>query len=224
MKRWLPWIYALLVLLTILGLAATARAQTPPDHYDIVLKFVDKYGLPSNVNEDERREWIRRVAETLAARYPAEGWGNKARSESAAISGDILATRSPFWAVDVLTGTPSDPKARLNGWTPVDPATLGGQAWIPVTAHDWLATEPPPTPPEPPVTPPSEDTLAGILARLDGRLAALEAAVQAIPPPPPCNVTLPPVTFPVYEGAGRLRIPFLNVDAPWALTLKPKVQ
>lgn len=141
-----------------------------------VQAFAAKFGAPNNLVEDERRDWVRRLAETLAARYPAEGWGNKARSAGAAISGDIVATRSPFEAADVLTGSASSPVSTLQ-WNAVDPATLIGQAWIAVTPHDWLAAETPPPPAEPPAPPVEGESLPAVLARFEARLAAIEAAL-----------------------------------------------
>lgn len=173
------------------------------NHFDVVAAFAAKFGLPDNSNDDARREWTGRVAQTLAAKFPAEGWGTKRADPGRPLSADVVCTRSPFVGVDLLNGS----TGQIQWGGEID---LAGQVFVPVEPHDWLATATP-EPPETPADPLVEDSLAVILARLESRLAALEAAVHAI------TVPVPPVTFPVYEGS--IRVPMLG-SAP--VTLTPK--
>jgi hypothetical protein len=163
-----------LLLAAALALLYCLPVFAQPNHFDVAQAIAAKYGLPPNDNDEARRAWTDKVAETLAAKHPLEGWGRKSSSPTSPRSADVVCTRSPFLGVDLLNGS----TGQLQWAGGLD---LTGQNYIAVTPKDWLAADPPPGPP--PVDPPGEESLPAILRRIDDRLAALEAAVKGLAPP-----------------------------------------
>ncbi len=168
------------------------------NHLGLVQQLAAKFPeLLAGVNDDARREFTRRVAQTLKARFPAEGWAHKRASATRPPSKDAIVDGAADM-VDILTGAATDHPVPC--WRDAGP--LGGQVRIEVPAKDWLAAAPVPEPepdpdpePEPAPVCKADDVvrvLTPVLADLAARLAALEAAVRAIPAPAPGG-GVPPV-------------------------------
>lgn len=177
------------------------------NHLSLVQQLAAKFPeLLAGVNDDNRREFARRVAQTLKARFPAEGWAHKRASATRPPSKDAIVDGAGDM-VDILTGAATDHPVPC--WRDAGP--LGGQVRIEVPAKDWLAAAAPPEPePEPDPTPAPvckadevARVLAPILTDLVARLAALEAAVRAIPAPAPGGCVPP-----VYDVS--ISVPYLG--------------
>lgn len=154
-----------------------------PNHFDLLQQFRDKFGLPDKNDDNVRREWKHKFAQTLAARFPAEGWGVKRNGPGREENADVIATRSPFNGVDILDGNSGDIQ-----WITFEPLPAP-QEFIEVVPQDFLAaTTPVPGPlPEPEPEPePGLDFGAAILAidadldAINGSLAQLEAVMAKI--------------------------------------------
>lgn len=118
-----------------------------PNHYDVVQKMFAAFpDLLTGVNDENRREWTRRVAETLKAKCPAEPWGAKRADPGRPLSKDVIALdRNPLVGVELLIGAGT--ASPLPEWVEID---LTGQTFVPVTARDWLGGTSGPEPdPEP---------------------------------------------------------------------------
>jgi hypothetical protein len=182
-----------------------------------VQDFVVAFGVPDNLDEDSRRAWVKKLAQTVAARHTDRIYGNKARTPDGPIAGDILASAVPFEAVDLLTGS-ADSHNSILQWVDIDPATLVGQAFVSVMPYDWLVTSQPPVVVTPPVTPPAPAVdLTPVLAKLGEigtALALLRAAVDVISARPASSPA--PVVFPTYSGTARV----LGFSS--TITLNPK--
>lgn len=200
MKRWLPWIYALVVLLVILLLASSARAQAFPDRQSVLNEERARFGPTVT------KEQIGLVMARTAWRLRVEGFGllRKDGGNVCAIPNSAV-TVSCDWLVHLPSGTGCDVLGAADDGGPATPRWCAGE---PFDTSRFLAPVDPGDVVTPPVDPPA-DNLAAILLRVETRLAALEAAVKQLP-----STTL---TFPIYEGS--IRIPFIGT-AP--VTLTPK--
>jgi hypothetical protein len=149
-----------------------------PNRFDVVVELGQRFPelLRDHENDDLRRTFTMRVAQTLAARFPSENWGTKRSSSTAPLSADVVCTREPFEGADLLKGTVSG-LGQLQ-WAETGP--LGGQVFVTVAPQDWGVVAPP-TPPAPPSPP---DPVLAAIAALTARVDALGEAVRAIPAPP----------------------------------------
>jgi hypothetical protein len=141
--------------------------------------FAAAFPMTTVADEDGRRAWTWKLAQTFAARFPAQGWGTKRASSTRPLSKDAVAriVDGIIWSWDVVTGG-NDP-LKLNPNADAENISASGQVFVPVDAHDWIGgtVEPPvepevPGPEVPPTTPPDADLVA--------RVKALEEAVVAL--------------------------------------------
>lgn len=189
----------------LLLLVAAGTASSQPNRYSTVQEFVAKYGLPPNDNDVARAAWTDKVAQTLAAKFPADGWGRKRNGPGRENNPDVVAIRPsaagvPFACVDILRG--SDGQAV---WQVVNPPCAPPGEFVEVTPQDWLAEAT--TPPDPPI----DTGIPQALADIQRQLAEIKAMIQA---------PLPSVAFPVYTGT--IRLPYGLGSAP--VTLTPQKQ
>ncbi len=142
-----------------------------------LIAFNEKFPVAAipGADEEARRAWTWKLAQTFAARFVI-GWGTKRADANRPLSKDSIAYVSAgrLYGFDVVLGT--DPLTLNEN---VDGEDITGQVYVPVPAKDWLADTPVP-PVEPPVEPPGpaptdlekrvadlEDIVAGISAFLD---------------------------------------------------------
>lgn len=205
----------IIVALVVLALCPIAQAQVvplrtsaivvleSPNHLDIVNALAAKFPeLLGAVNDENRRQFCVRVAQTLLARYPAEGWAAKSTVAGGPLSKDVIVDGSGMMYEVLGTAGAANTQTK---WEAIGP--LGTMHREPVTPKDWLTGTAPPTPnPEPAPTDlkPVLDAIAQLQAKVDALavdLAAARADVAALPSrivfPP---VTLPPIVFPAYAG------------------------
>lgn len=138
-----------------------------PNHFDLVKAMAVKFPeLLVGVNDENRRLWTSRVAQTLAAKYPSEGWGAKRADPTRPLSKDVIAlNRTPLVGVELLIGAGTS--SPVPEWVEID---LAGQCFVAVEPKDWLGDDPPPPPP-----PPSD--LEARVSALEAKFAALKAAL-----------------------------------------------
>lgn len=149
-----------------------------PNRYDIVQAFAAKFGTPDPIDDTARAAWTDKVAQTLKAKYPSEGWGRKRNGPGRENNPDVVAIRSPFEGVDILPGSGGC------GWSPVGVMQTPAE-YVEVEAKDWLATvTPDPTPdPQPDPTPDHSADLQVIgraLTDILVQLKSLDRSYQAI--------------------------------------------
>ena len=117
------------------------------NHLDIVQQLATKFPeLLAGINDDARREFTRRTAQTLKARYPEEGWAHKSASPDRPPSKDAVVDKDMRY-YDILSGAGTASPTPC--WVTGD--LIPDQHRIDVEAFDWLAgtPDPPPAPPDP---------------------------------------------------------------------------
>jgi hypothetical protein len=163
-------------LVLFLGLASPAAAQMtmPAEVYATLTAVVDKY--PHTGTDDERREAMKKVVQTLRARHSLRYvWKTEHQSliapskDGLGYVADGVIVEGKFTVMyiwDTISGGTRKPNA------PPLVSEQARQAYVLAPEpFDWLAGDPPPPPHQPP-----PDKLAALVALLEDRLNTLEAA------------------------------------------------
>lgn len=180
-----------LVVLALLAAQAFAQAQLPEHVYQTLVEVCEAYPYPV-VQSDEH---LGEILNEVAYRHRAEGWGlsrktggRRVDSPVGEIAEDILQLPNGNH-YDVLgaaaQGNPLLPGRASN----IGTIDLNARPWVAPVAHrlSWLGghtpppVDPSPTPPPPPAVTVDLAPVLAALARVEARLAALEA--RPVPEP-----------------------------------------
>lgn len=138
----------------------------------LLTAFAAAVPMPVSTDEEARRAWTMKLAQTFKARFPAAGWGTKRASETRPLAKDAIAriVDGILWSFDVVLG---GDVLKINPNAEAENISVSGQVFVPVDAHDWIGG-----PPEPEVPGPTEPpTIPNDLA---ARVQALEEAMTAV--------------------------------------------
>jgi hypothetical protein len=129
--------------------------QLESRHSQLIEAFAAQFGLPG-FSKEEGQAWVGKLASTMKARWPNEGWGTKRASNGRPLSNESVArpANGRLWGYDLIIGAGA-PGQRLE--PRAHPEDITEQVFVDVESRDWLAggTSNPGTPPvTPPVTPP----------------------------------------------------------------------
>lgn len=190
---------ALALALVLIATIATAQPRLEEKHSSVIEAFAERYGMPG-FSKEEGQAWVAKLAATLKAKYPGEGWGTKRASPTRPLSNESIARPQGgrLWSYDLIIGAGA-PGQRLEPHA--HPEDISDQVFVEVQAFDhlWGTTTPAPdpsTPPAPTPTVPATDlgpilaelragqdlqrqTITALLA-LAQALSALHTAVEAI--------------------------------------------
>jgi hypothetical protein len=151
---------------------STPMRLTEPEKA-LLTAFAAAVPMPVSTDEEARRAWTMKLAQTFKSRFPAAGWGTKRASDTRPLAKDAIAriVDGIIWSFDVVLG---GDVLKLNPNADGENISVTGQVFVPVDAHDWLGgtVEPPVEPEVPnPEVPPSSD--------LEARVASLETFLSA---------------------------------------------
>lgn len=139
-------------------------------------QYVQRFAVPEIAQGESQdafearcRQWTARFAETVAFRFPNQGWGLKRSGAGHPIGKDTLAQQLPnqvlrVWDLLIGAGT-GHPSLAVN----VQSQDVPGQVFQDVVARNWLEDVPPIDPPPPPDKP-----YAAIVAQLEHLEALLK--------------------------------------------------
>jgi hypothetical protein len=126
--------------------------QLESKHSNLIQAFADQFGLPGFSKEDGQA-WVAKLASTMKARFPGEGWGTKRASMGRPLSNESVArpVNGRLWGYDLIIGAGA-PGQRLE--PQAHPEDITDQVFVEVESRDWLGSPTDPGTPKPPVTPP----------------------------------------------------------------------
>lgn len=154
--------------------------QLESKHSQLIEEFAARFGLPG-FSKEEGQAWVAKLASTMKARFPADGWGTKRASASRPLSNESIArwANGRLWGYDLIIGAGA-PGQRLESHAHAEDIT--DQVFVEVESRDWLGGAPPVTPPtQPPVTPPVTPPPATVdLGPVLAAIAALRADVAQL--------------------------------------------
>jgi hypothetical protein len=126
--------------------------QLEPKHSQVIQSFADQFGLPG-FSKEEGQAWVAKLASTMKARFPGEGWGTKRASMGRPLSNESIArpANGRLWGYDLIIGAGA-PGQRLEPRAHAEDIT--DQVFVEVESRDWLGNSVPTPGPSPNPTPP----------------------------------------------------------------------
>jgi hypothetical protein len=111
--------------------------QLEAKHSQLIQAFADQFGLPG-FSKEEGQAWVAKLAGTMKARWPSEGWGTKRASPGRPLSNESVArpANGRLWGYDLIIGAGADGQ-RLE--PRAHPEDISEQVFVEVESRDWLA-------------------------------------------------------------------------------------
>jgi hypothetical protein len=84
--------------------------QLESKHSQLIQAFADQFGLPG-FSKEEGQAWVAKLAGTMKARWPSEGWGTKRASPGRPLSNESVArpANGRLWGYDLIIGAGQQP-------------------------------------------------------------------------------------------------------------------
>jgi hypothetical protein len=154
--------------------------QLEAKHSQLIQAFADQFGLPG-FSKEEGQAWVAKLAGTMKARWPSEGWGTKRASPGRPLSNESVArpANGRLWGYDLIIGAGA-PGQRLE--PRAHPEDITEQVFVEVESRDWLAggQQPGPNPTPNPTPTPGFTFPAGVEMPEDVALSLINFYLEGI--------------------------------------------
>lgn len=153
--------------------------QLESKHSQLIQAFAERFGLPGFSKEDGQA-WVGKLASTMKARWPTEGWGTKRASMGRPLSNESVArpANGRLWGYDLIIGAGApgqhlEPRAHAEDIT--------DQVFVEVDSRDWLTGGvPTPGPPPMPTLQPTTTSPLGVQMPDDVALRVIDGYLEGI--------------------------------------------
>jgi hypothetical protein len=171
--------------------------QLESKHSQVIQSFADQFGLPG-FSKEEGQAWVAKLASTMKARFPSEGWGTKRASMGRPLSNESIArpANGRLWGYDLIIGAGA-PGQHLEARA--HPEDITDQVFVEVESRDWLGSSTP-TPGPTPTPPASGRPFPEVYMPWDVQVDILTRFIAGIWP----KDRVPEVTETGLTGSGTL--------------------